>query len=182
MEILVNAYWPGNVRELRNLIDSMVVLAPGEKIHASDIPADIRDGGTRMLPMRLPQQFREVPGKELEFILRSLVELKLQVEELRRRVHEAPQVVEAYEVRSAAPVEYEEITVADDVGSPDAEIPPPPGDFVVYRPGMQMSDVEKAAIAAALRETGGNRRKAAANLGIGERTLYRKIKEYELEA
>jgi DNA-binding NtrC family response regulator len=40
--------------------------------------------------------------------------------------------------------------------------------------------VEKVTIEAALRDTGGNRRKAAEQLGIGERTLYRKIKEYGL--
>ena len=43
-----------------------------------------------------------------------------------------------------------------------------------------MADVERATIGAALRETKGNRRKAAEILGIGERTLYRKIKEYAL--
>jgi len=44
-----------------------------------------------------------------------------------------------------------------------------------------MADVERAAIAAALKASRGNRRKAAENLGIGERTLYRKLKEYHLE-
>jgi DNA-binding NtrC family response regulator len=51
---------------------------------------------------------------------------------------------------------------------------------VIYRPGMTMADVERAAIEAALKETRGNRRKAAEVLGIGERTLYRKLKEYQL--
>ena len=55
------------------------------------------------------------------------------------------------------------------------------GDEVVYRSGMTMEEVEKAAIGAALREARGNRRKAADQLGIGERTLYRKIKAYHLE-
>jgi DNA-binding NtrC family response regulator len=178
MEILVNADWPGNVREVRNLIDSMVVLAPGAEIHASDIPADIREGGTRLLPMRMPQQTREVHGKELEFILRSLVELKLQVEELRRRVNEPPERVAPFDVGRAAPVEFEEITPLDAAA---AIVTEPAEDFVVYKPGMAMADVERAAIEAALRETKGNRRKAAENLGIGERTLYRKIKDYELE-
>jgi DNA-binding NtrC family response regulator len=45
---------------------------------------------------------------------------------------------------------------------------------------MTMADVEKAAIEAALKETGHNRREAAQVLGIGERTLYRKIKQYQL--
>ncbi|MGH7584571.1 MAG: helix-turn-helix domain-containing protein [Gemmatimonadales bacterium] len=43
-----------------------------------------------------------------------------------------------------------------------------------------MADVERATIDAVLREHGGNRRKAAQVLGIGERTLYRKLKEYQL--
>ena len=52
---------------------------------------------------------------------------------------------------------------------------------VVYRSGMTMAEVEKAAIEAALHEHRGNRRLAAEVLGIGERTLYRKIKAYHLE-
>jgi len=51
---------------------------------------------------------------------------------------------------------------------------------LLYRPGMTMAEVERAAIEAALRDTKGNRRKAAEVLGIGERTLYRKLKEYAL--
>jgi DNA-binding NtrC family response regulator len=47
---------------------------------------------------------------------------------------------------------------------------------------MTMQDLEREAIAAALRRVDGNRRRAAEMLGIGERTLYRKIKEYDLDA
>jgi DNA-binding NtrC family response regulator len=43
-----------------------------------------------------------------------------------------------------------------------------------------MREVEREAIIAALKEVGGNRREAADLLGIGERTLYRKIKEYDI--
>ena len=43
-----------------------------------------------------------------------------------------------------------------------------------------MAEIERAAIEAALRETRGNRRRAAEMLGIGERTLYRKLREYEI--
>src|SRR5216117_2836328 len=171
LQILVDADWPGNVRQLRNLIESMVVLAPEGEIRASDIPRDVRERTRGVgLPMRIPGAMRDIAGQELEFIFRSLVELKLQVEELRRRLEERPQRVEVIEVgpgsalTSVAPVEME---------------PAQEGE-VVYRAGMTMAEVERAAIEAALRQTKGNRRKAAEIFGIGERTLYRKIKEYAL--
>jgi DNA-binding NtrC family response regulator len=173
MQRLVSAAWPGNVRQLRNLIESMVVLAPGAEIRASDIPSDILEGPT-LLPVRVGAAVRETGagpgGHELEFILRSLLDLKLQVEELRRRLDEGPQRVQLIEVGDHSAL---------------TEIMPPEeadGDqAVVYRSGMTMAEVEKAAIQAALQEHRGNRRRAAEILGIGERTLYRKIKAYQLE-
>jgi DNA-binding NtrC family response regulator len=168
LEILVRADWPGNVRQLRNLIESMVVLAPEGEVRASDIPRDVREA-VRGLPVLVRGAVRDVAGKELEFIFRSLVELKLQVEELRRRLDE----------RAAPhPVEVIEVGPGGALGSLPAE--PGPEATVVYRSGMSMADVERAAIEAALSETRGNRRKAAEVLGIGERTLYRKLKEYAL--
>src|SRR5213596_1741192 len=176
LQILVDAEWPGNIRQLRNLIESMVVLAPEGEIRASDIPKDIREHGS-MLPMRLLGPGRDVGGsggagaQELEFIFRSLVELKLQVEELRRRLEERPPRVEVIEVGPGSGVSA---AVTSGVAEAAREAD------VVYRPGMTMADVERAAIEAALRETQGNRRKAAEVLGIGERTLYRKLKAYAL--
>jgi DNA-binding NtrC family response regulator len=52
------------------------------------------------------------------------------------------------------------------------------GSVVVFRPGVTIQQMEKDAIIAALKNVAGNRRKAAEMLGMGERTLYRKIKEY----
>jgi DNA-binding NtrC family response regulator len=168
LQILVEAEWPGNVRQLRNLIESMVVLAPEGEIRAADIPRDIRERGRGRggaLPMRVAGAGRDVGGgQEVQFILRSLVELKLQIEELRRRVEERP----------ARRVEMIEVAPSDPLDVEAQEGP------VIYRPGMTMADVERAAIEAALKETRGNRRKAAEVLGIGERTLYRKLKEYQL--
>jgi DNA-binding NtrC family response regulator len=171
LEILADADWPGNVRQLRNLIESMVVLAPEGEIRASDIPRDIRERG-RGLPVRVLGATRDVAGKELEFIFRSLVELKLQVEELRRRLDERP------------PPHRVEVIEVDQRGTPFAAVeagpPEPEPTAVLYRPGMSMADVERAAIAAALKENRGNRRRAAEVLGIGERTLYRKLKQYAI--
>jgi DNA-binding NtrC family response regulator len=67
------------------------------------------------------------------------------------------------------------------------EPPPPPpapeleAGAVVFRPGMTMDALEEQAIRVTLHQTGGNRRRAAEILGIGERTLYRKIRTYGIE-
>jgi len=182
------------VRELRNLIESMVVLSPGREIGEEDIPPQIRDAnGARFLPVHVGPILRDregSDGRELEFILRSLVELKLQMEELRRRVDEfgsinvAPAVGAGSqwvgEVRAPVGVgggQWAAIGSAHGIEPRDAA---PPANEAVIRPGMSMADVERAAIEVALRDTGGNRRKAAEMLQIGERTLYRKLREYQL--
>jgi DNA-binding NtrC family response regulator len=169
LERLVAAPWPGNVRQLRNLVESMVVLAPGTEIRASDIPHDVLDGAGSLLPVRLPQQGRDVSGQELEFILRNIMDLRLQVEELRRRMDSGPQRVQIIDMGDRQPVaDLLGETAGEDSGS------------ILYRSGMTMAEVEKRAIEAALEEYRGNRRKAAEVLGIGERTLYRKIKAFGL--
>ncbi len=172
MQRLLNAPWPGNVRQLRNLVESMVVLAPGAEIRASDIPADVLEGAGTLLPMRLGgQRDSGTAGQELEFILRSLVDLRLQIEEMRRRLDDHPQRVQVIELADHS-------SVADVMPEHDGR----DGDHpVLYRPGMTMAEVERATIEAALMEYRGNRRRAAEVLGIGERTLYRKIKAYHLE-
>jgi DNA-binding NtrC family response regulator len=176
LQILVDADWPGNVRQLRNLIESMVVLAPEGEIRASDIPRDIRERG-RGLPVRLVGATRDVAGKELEFIFRSLVELKLQVEELRRRLEDrpAPHRVEVIEVEQRSTP----FTAVE--AGPSEPVPVSASAPVLYQAGMSMADVERAAIEAALQQSRGNRRKAAEVLQIGERTLYRKLKQYAID-
>ncbi|HWN18415.1 MAG TPA: sigma-54 dependent transcriptional regulator [Gemmatimonadales bacterium] len=173
MQRLVNAPWPGNVRQLRNLVESMVVLAPGAEIRAADIPLDVLEGAGTLLPMRMAAVGQGGGGAvpaEFEFILRSLVDLRLQIEELRRRLDDHPQRVQVIELADHS-------TVADVMSDNDRD-----GDHaVLYRPGMTMAEVERATIEAALKEYRGNRRRAAEILGIGERTLYRKIKAYHLE-
>src|SRR5690606_19737584 len=88
MNILIGYDWPGNVRELRNLVESMVVLAPGRILRPEDSPPQIREGPgrARMLPgplMRAESTDGAAPPPELEFIFRTLVQLRIDVEDLR---------------------------------------------------------------------------------------------------
>jgi transcriptional regulator with PAS, ATPase and Fis domain len=209
MEILRDYAWPGNVRELRNLVESMVVLSPGRVIQPGDIPDEVRAGrsGT-LLPAPIPRPFSGSVAKqdlrpELEFVFRTLVDLRLDVDDLRREFEvyrrEGPVTgigrryfVGGADARDviARPVEAfssDEPDEEDATAAPSSDVPgsrTPPQDeqgVVVFRPGMTMEDLEREAIAAALASVAGNRRKAAELLQIGERTLYRKISKYGLE-
>jgi len=245
MEVLRAYVWPGNVRELRNLVESMVVLAPGRMIRPEDIPNEVRAGrGASLLPVPIPRApaagargGREL-RPELEFVFRTMVELRVDIDDLRRDFEayrrDQPLVadfgeavlgrlsggtrgggVAPYVPRgnredheaglggdggrrptavSEAPFRAEE---PDEPKAPKEEPGqggPPPGEgggwpdaaelgagAVVFRPGMTIEEMERRAIQAALAEVDGNRRKAAELLGIGERTLYRKISKYDLE-
>lgn len=190
LALLVTYPWPGNVRELRNLVESMVVLAPGHEISADDIPRAIRDsGGRRLLPVPVGPMLREgerAQGRELEFIVRSLVELKLQVEELRRRMDvevrtpSAGWMGEVHQVPGISGAPVADVWMGGGVtgGIPPRDQPTPPS-VISVGPSTTMAEIERQAIEAMLRQTEGNRRKAAELLGIGERTLYRKLREYQ---
>jgi DNA-binding NtrC family response regulator len=206
MQILLSYEWPGNIRELRNLVESMVVLAPGSVIQAEDIPLTVREtSGRALIPMRIGDRTgdgmhdrRPVPADEgsvgnlpqMEFLFRTLVEMKIDLEDLRteferfRRRH-AERVDESWEeagdaaggrsfeaaLAGLAPIEVRG-------GNEAGEAPVP---TIRLEPEMTMADIERAAIQIALDEVDGNRRRAAERLGIGERTLYRKLKEYDIE-
>jgi DNA-binding NtrC family response regulator len=185
MQLLMQYAWPGNVRELRNLIESMVVLAPDHEIQPGDLPRHVRDGGGRLLPVHVGPILRGqdgATGRELEFIVRSLLELKLQVEDLRRRMDDdRPSLRDGWlgEVQPATtPLGAMSAPPAVAAIEPRDQAPPP--NILTITPGTTMAEIEKSAIEIALKETRGNRRRAAEMLGIGERTLYRKIKEYRM--
>ncbi|HEY1952740.1 MAG TPA: sigma-54 dependent transcriptional regulator [Gemmatimonadaceae bacterium] len=179
MEILMNYPWPGNVRELRNLIESMVVLAPGREIGPEDIPRAIREGGAaRFLPVHVGPVVRGAvgaEGRELEFLVRSMLELRLQIEELRRRMDEERGNHRDWVGEVHPPASISSGTISRAIEAPDQPAPP---STLTLAPGMTMAEIERAAIESALRETRGNRRKAAEILDIGERTLYRKLRDY----
>ncbi|HEX6589332.1 MAG TPA: sigma-54 dependent transcriptional regulator [Longimicrobiales bacterium] len=204
LDALVAYDWPGNVRELRNMIESLVVLSSSAGvIRLSDIPENVRSGRSRPLPVPMPvlraattrgnASSLATPAPELEFIFRTLLEMRMDVEELRRefdeyrRSHSVPtggvELPYPYPypptITEAAPGAGRDLAglKADAERDADADDLADEG-VILYRPGMKWDDIEKAAIIATLERVHGNRRKAAEELGIGERTLYRKIKEY----
>jgi DNA-binding NtrC family response regulator len=203
MQILLDYAWPGNVRELRNLIESMVVLAPGSIIGAEDIPPEIRfSSGRQLLPGSETGALPTLVGvdqdetgtglqlPQVEFLFRTLVDMKIDLEDLRSEFERFRQRYRHEGSDRPSPIGPEPRSIEirgrslDD--GPQSETPwegldTPSAPAIAVGPEMTMSDIEREAIALALRESDGNRRKAAERLGIGERTLYRKLKEYGLE-
>ena len=95
MQILVEYPWPGNVRELRNLVESMVVLSPGREIGPDGHPAADPGGRERAVPSGARRSGRcagrrASTGGSWSSSCAACVELKLQVEELRRRMDDGP--------------------------------------------------------------------------------------------
>jgi DNA-binding NtrC family response regulator len=181
MEILQNYDWPGNVRELRNLVESMLVLTPGVRIRPRDIPDEIyaRANRERLLPVALPEDGEEggaAPTRRIEALLgyfyrdlkRDLDVVRDDQERLRELIREGRGMpwVEAVEV---------ETEPGSEVGGRNAE-----ADRICFDVGKPLEDLERAAIVRTLASVDGNRRRAAEILGIGERTLYRKLKQYDL--
>ena len=204
MDLLIEHSWPGNIRELRNLVESMVVLAHGSAIRPEDIPDDVRRGrGESLLPALIPRASSDsgVAGlrPELEFVFRTLVDLRVDMDDLRREFEAyrsgmavpfgggailgrvaGPDDDDGFAVQSRAGIEIAPYTP----GAAHIEVgrePEVTESIVVFRPGMTIEEMEREAIVAALEEVQGNRRKAAELLGIGERTLYRKIAKYGLD-
>jgi two-component system, NtrC family, response regulator HydG len=87
-------------------------------------------------------------------------------------------------VESMVVVDYDGVLDVDDLptelAGPTDSAPEATGDSLGRLVGKPLTEIERLYIAETLKLTGGNREEAAAMLGIGERTLYRKIKEYDL--
>ncbi len=143
--------WPGNVRELRNVVQRMAVLAKSARLEESDVPEEVRAPvANAHLPVPAHQGRDQA---ERDIILRSLLAL-------RQDLQEVLTILRTRDVGSAAIV----VETDDDGPTPDQN--------------LRRSEAEL--IRAALDAVGGNRRLAAERLGIAERTLYRKLKEYSL--
>jgi len=194
LQILKNYDWPGNVRELRNLAESMVVLSLGNRIRARDIPEQILRRGSpeRLLPVHYPglegREEKAAEGFEFQMLYRALMNLQKELGEIKQILTGSGEIYRRPSYASSS--ENGEHTFAEPAADksryPEADISEYSSvQFEDAEEGLKkaqsMKDVERNAIARVLAGTGGNRRKTAKILGIGERTLYRKIKKYGLK-
>lgn len=176
--------WPGNVRQLKNIVEQLALFNAGEEISRrimlEALPLDHSPSSS------LVQAPQEVSYEtEREMLWQLVYTLKNEIADLRKRVDGiSADADKNYRHHSATQslIKYEP-PVSESFTPPDA------GKFsqnsseeiedVIAVPTLE--DSERDAVAAALRRNGGNKKRAAEQLNISQRTLYRKIHEYGID-
>lgn len=185
-QMLMGYHWPGNVRQLKNITEQMSIMAEQRLISAEELKEYLPDMRVSMLPVATGnssqahsfENEREILYKVLFDLRRDVTDLKEQLKNLSSQQPQvAPQTVQPVPIFANQPMSdgVAHIRQAD---SNDDDIQ----DTEVYvEETLSLDEVEKDMIKRALAKHNGRRKNAARDLNISERTLYRKIKEYNLE-
>lgn len=200
-KMLVSYAWPGNVRQLKNIAENMSVTSEEREITPEILslylPAENTSQG-HVVALASKEETHSFE-KEREFIYQMLFDLRREVAELKRMVGEKhlPMVgrdadsptsssrgLAIYQPQPALgrPMEKTDnslIQDAEEVTDNDVAAKETDEEDVVVDGSLE--EMERKSIKSVLNKNNGNRRLAARQLGISERTLYRKIKEYDLE-
>lgn len=200
-KMLVSYAWPGNVRQLKNIAENMSVTSEEREITPEILslylPAENTSQG-HVVALASKEETHSFE-KEREFIYQMLFDLRREVAELKRMVGEKhlPMVgrdadsptsssrgLAIYQPQPALGRSMEKtdnslIQDAEEVTDNDVAAKETDEDDVVVDGSLE--EMERKSIKSVLNKNNGNRRLAAKQLGISERTLYRKIKEYDLE-
>ena len=168
--------WPGNIRELRNFVESILILQKGERITADMIENQLLDeDDTQIKNDSLPVVINRDPDQaERELILRQLLYLRQDIEELKLMIKESS-FSELNSIRNINPNFDSAIQNNEIISQNDNLIK---GDVIG---AFNTKDLEKEMIIRTLEHFNNNRRAAAKSLDMSERTLYRKINDYGIE-
>ena len=182
---LLTAYrWPGNVRQLKNIVEQMSVIEQDRRITSETLRTYLPEEVTSMLPAVAGKQ--GVEGiNERELIFKFLFDMKSDLNALKEQVRA---MMNGQPMSSpAAPVVPELVMPIQSVpaGTLSIQMPrtehPHDVEHTEVQESLSLQDKEKEMIKKALNRHRNRRRAAAQELGISERTLYRKIKEYDLQ-
>lgn len=175
--LLQSYYWNGNVRQLKNIAEQVSVIEMDHHISAETLQRYLPDN-ERNSSIVLSSAPSETPaGKdyahEISLLYNMVMKLQQEISELKTQLSEARRTAPAPSLpqHTHTPLSQAEeiqdfIEIAD--GQPAAPQPP------------TLETTQRETILRVLNECNGNRKVAAERLGISERTLYRKIKEYNL--
>lgn len=195
--LLVNYPWPGNVRELKNIAEQISVLSQNKMVEAQELKRFLPENSSTRLPVLAGsgisgngQEF----ANEREILYKLFFDMKKDVTELKKMFVEILQNPSLAGQHTGFINEFKEIRGAEQ-GSTTTLLTPsyiPPSQPVVMQhdemvhheeveESLNIMDVEKDLINKALKKHKGKRKDAANDLGISERTLYRKLKEYDIK-
>lgn len=176
--VLMHYSWPGNIRQLRNVAENMSVTAEERDITAEVLRQYIpEERPHNQLVVSDPQVKEHSFENEREILYQILFDLRRDVSELKKTVSEQlkgqscdlsdRKGLPAFNSHYVDPQTFAE---AEEVR-----------DGEETKPILSLEEQEREAIGRVLEQNKGNRKLTAEQLGISERTLYRKIKEYDLE-
>lgn len=174
-QLLTSYRWPGNVRELKNITERLSVIEESRDITADVLRLYLPDLNEHKYPVLVKQQETDQKffNSEREILYQVLFDMKKDVNELKKLVHDIMggkmQMPVAEETTYAHPIHPVRSSSIQEVEAVEEE------------ETLSLEEVEKEMIRKALEKHNGRRKNAAADLKISERTLYRKIKEYNLE-
>jgi transcriptional regulator with PAS, ATPase and Fis domain len=195
-ELLLKYRFPGNIRQLKNLVEQISVLSPDKKeINATELAYYIPKEST--LPAIYSQNSPDNVS-EREILYKVLFDMKKDVNDLKKMVLEAlTNPAQAAQLIKDNATLFESVRLEDKKPSTDVVLnispvqPTEHGEEVAEEvqdisheaedDSLSIEKKERELILRALRKNNNKRKYAARDLGISERTLYRKIKEYELE-
>lgn len=185
-EMLTNFAWPGNIRQLRNITEQISIIEVEREINAEILSHYLDTHRAAGLPVLFPKDAsnNDTSAFERELVFKFLGDLKKEVANLKDMVMqmrnepakkiEIPSRIDLSENPYEEPIRYE-LEVEPDSHQIEIE------DTVVCENPLSLIDVEKELIQKALLKHNNKRKLAAEELGISERTLYRKIKEYNIQ-
>lgn len=186
--LLLSYGWPGNVRQLKNITENMSVTCEQREISAEILRSYLpeRKSSTQLVTVKNGGEGGRSFENEREILYQILFDLRRDVNELKKLVHEGALHASTEERDDATggvkylrqPLEFKDASTGN-VPIWDAEEIKEADDNTAEPRSLE--DSERELIKQALVQHNGRRKQAAEQLGISERTLYRKIKEYGLE-
>jgi len=194
---LIMAYtWPGNVRELKNIAEQISVLSKEKQINAIELQHFLPENNFNRLPVLVggknavsQQEF----ANEREILYKLFFDMKKDVNELKKMFFDILQnpsmgqrMPKFNSNDGIIPSDIKPSMVSNNFGQNNQPVfINQSGDDIHHLEAIEESlsimDKEKELIIKALKKHRGKRKDAAADLGISERTLYRKLKEYDIE-
>jgi DNA-binding NtrC family response regulator len=193
--LLINYTWPGNVRELKNIAEQISVLSTNKDITVTEFKKFIPETNNNRLPMVIAGNgvvSHAEFSNEREILYKLFFDMKKDVNELKKMVFEMvqnPSAIQnmnlpAYQ-HDGAMTEMRTKEYTQPVISTPSQPVILPHDGIHHHEEVEESlnimDKEKELIIKALKKHKGKRKDASSDLGISERTLYRKLKEYDID-